>query len=90
MRGYDISGALAEVAQSNDSKFKYVGYGRIVDQQIQIFDEICKEIEEQGRYKGVCWVHQGAWIVFKDENGKLLKNPRTYREPDLSPFIKGE
>lgn len=90
MRGYDISGALAEVAQSNESKFYYAGVGDLSDHEWSDLNAICKEIEAQGRYKNVGWKRYGEWIVFKDENNKILKNPRTYREPDLSPFIKGE
>lgn len=87
MRGYDIFGALKEVAQSNESKFYYAGVGDLSDHEWEDLNAICKEIEAQGRYKGVGWERHGEWIVFKDENGKILKNPRTYREPELASFV---
>lgn len=90
MLGFDISGALKEVAQSNESKYYYAGVGDLSDHEYQDLHAICKEIESQGRYKGVGWEHHGEWIVFKDEAGKIMKNPRTYREPELASFIGGE
>lgn len=90
MRGYDISSALAEVAASNESKFYYVGEGQMSDNEWMEVNSICREIEAQARYKNVGWERQGAYVIFKDSNGKILKNPRTYYEPDLNPFIKGE
>lgn len=90
MAGIDIPGALKEVAQSNESKYYYVGVGDLPDHEYQDLVDICKEIESQGRYKGVGWERHGEWIVFKDEAGKIMKNPRTYREPELASFIGGE
>lgn len=87
MRGYDIFGALKEVAQSNESKFYYVGKRELPDFDKMDLDFLCKEIESQGRYEGVQWERHGEWVVFKDENGKIMKNPRTYREPELGSFI---
>ena len=90
MRGYDIAGAVKEVAQSNESKFYYAGVGDLSDHEWGDLNAICKEIEAQERYKGVGWERHGEWIVFKDKNGKILKNPRTYREPELSGSIGGK
>lgn len=90
MRGYNISGALAEVAASNESKFYRVGEGQISDNDWMEINSICREIEAQGRYKNVGWERQGAYVIFKDGSGKILKNPRTYFEPDLAPYNKGE
>jgi hypothetical protein len=90
MRGYDIFGALKEVAQSNESKYYYAGVGDLSDHEWGDLNTICKEIESQGRYKGVGWERHGEWIVFKDENNKILKNPRTYREPELASFVGGK
>lgn len=81
--GLDIHGALAEVAASNESKF----FKASQFTQPRELDVICKEIEAQGRYTNVTWESQGDWIIFKDGNGKILKNPRTYFEPDLTPFL---
>ncbi|QCQ61847.1 MazG [Rheinheimera phage vB_RspM_Barba19A] len=90
MAGIDIFGALKEVAQSNESKYYYAGVGDLSDHEWEDLNAICKEIEAQGRYKGVGWQRHGEWIVFKDGNGKIMKNPRTYREPELSGFIGGK
>lgn len=87
IHGIDIFGALKEVAQSNESKYYYVGVGDLSDHEWEDLNSICKEIESQGRYKGVGWERQGEWIVFKDENGKIMKNVRSYREPELVSFI---
>lgn len=90
IHGIDLSGALKEVSQSNESKYYYAGVGDLSDHEYQDLVDICKEIESQGRYKGVRWERRGEWIVFKDENGKIMKNPRKYREPELSGFVGGK
>lgn len=85
----DIVGAFNEVAESNLSKFYKMGekYWKIEAFELQ---DICEEIEAQGRYKGVHWKREGEYAVFLDENSKILKNPRTYFEPNLKPYLKGE
>ena len=88
--GMDIVGAFNEVAESNLSKFHYLGVGDISDLEYIELDTICREIEAQGRYKGVYWKREGEYVVFLDENSKILKNPRTYFEPNLKPYLKGE
>lgn len=87
MLGMDIEGALKEVAASNDSKYYFVGYTlELTPQQLGELANICMEIESQGRYEGVHWKRQGKWVVFFSNTGKILKNPRTYFEPDLTKF----
>ena len=87
--GMDIIGAFNEVAESNLSKFYYLGVGDISDLEYVELDNIRQEIEAQGRYKGVYWKREGEYVVFLDENSKILKNPRTYFEPNLKPYLKG-
>jgi len=85
--GFDIEGAVAEVEASNLSKFIFVGDADITPYQLGEFAEYCNSIEAEGRYKGVHWVRIGEYVVFFDENGKIMKSPKTYFEPDLSKFI---
>lgn len=84
--GFDIEGAVKEVEASNLSKFYYVGVGQISDLEWQDINQQKLAIEAQGRYKGVYWERLGEYVVFFDENGKILKCPKTYFEPDLSKF----
>lgn len=88
--GMDIVGAFDEVSKSNLSKFYYVGEGEITPQQLSEFTQDCVDIEKQGRYNEVCWERIGEYVVFFDMNNKILKSPRTYFEPNLKPFLKGE
>lgn len=85
IHGINLEGALKEVAASNLSKFYHVGVG---DLDISELDNLCKRIEADGRYKGVYWERVGDYCIFFDENKKILKNPKTYFEPNLSPFVK--
>lgn len=85
--GFDIEGAIKEVEASNLSKFYYVGVGQISDLEWIDINQQKLDIEAQGRCKGAYWERLGEYVVFFDENGKILKSPKTYFEPDLSKFI---
>jgi hypothetical protein len=85
--GFDIEGAVKEVEASNLSKFYFVGVGQISDLEWIDINQQKLAIEAQGRYKGVYWERLGEYVVFFDENGKILKCPKTYFEPDLTKFI---
>jgi NTP pyrophosphatase (non-canonical NTP hydrolase) len=85
--GMDIEGAVKEVEASNLSKFIYVGTGQLSDLEWIHMDEQKRQIESEGRYKGVYWERVGEYVVFYDENGKILKSPSTYFEPKLEQFI---
>jgi hypothetical protein len=90
MLNMDIVGAFNEVAESNLSKFLYVGSGELSGLQLAELNKDCIDIESQGRYSGVHWKRQGEYVVFLDGNGKIVKSPRTYFEPKLEQFIGGE
>jgi hypothetical protein len=83
----DIEGAVKEVEASNLSKFIYVGDRELDSCDRFSFKEQCNLIEAQGRYKGVHWNRVGEYIVFYDQNGKILKSPSTYFEPKLEAYI---
>ena len=85
--GMDIEGAVKEVEASNLSKFIYVGYRELTPEDLGSFAQQCNDIELQGRYEGVHWKRVGEYIVFYDQNGKILKSPSTYFEPKLEAFI---
>lgn len=84
----DIVGAFNEVADSNLSKFIYVGSGELSPHQLADFANECNQIELQGRYSGVRWKREDGYVVFFDENGKIVK-PSTFKEPNLKPYLKG-
>lgn len=84
----DQKGALMHIADSNLSKFTKV-VGSLTDEEIKLFDKACVDIEAQGRYTRVSWNRIGDYVVFRDDNGKLMKSPLTYFEPNLTPFIYG-
>lgn len=88
MAGIDIENVFKEVAASNLSKFVKVS-GELNSLQEETFGIECNIIEGQGRYKGVTWSRKGDYIVFTDQNGKIVK-PTSFFEPDLKKFIKGE
>jgi len=81
--GMDIKGAVQEVEDSNLSKFLKIEEGTLK----MDLDEICVLIEKRTKYKGVYSKPVLGYHVFYDENGKIMKNPSTYFEPDLSKFI---
>jgi hypothetical protein len=85
--GMDIEGAVKEVEASNLSKFIYVGERELTHEDLGSFAQQCNDIELQGRYRGVHWKRIGEYIVFYDQNGKILKNRSTYFEPNLTKFI---
>jgi NTP pyrophosphatase (non-canonical NTP hydrolase) len=89
MLNMDIVGAFNEVAESNLSKFLYVGSGELSGLQLAELNKDCIDIESQGRYSGVHWKRQGEYVVFLDGNGKIVK-PSTFKEPNLEQFIGGE
>jgi hypothetical protein len=84
----DHKGALMHIAESNLSKFIKVE-GSLSEDEIKTFDKVCVDIELAGRYTGVNWNKIGDYVVFRDGNGKLMKSPLTYFEPNLTPFIYG-
>lgn len=81
----DHVGALREVNNSNMSKFIKVEESLTWEQE-EYYDLICKSIVDKGRYTGVTWQRVGNYIVFRDDNGKLMKPP-SFREPNLSQYI---
>jgi NTP pyrophosphatase (non-canonical NTP hydrolase) len=85
--GMDIEGAIKEVEASNLSKFVYVGTGDLSDLEWMDLDNQKALIEVEGRYKGVHWKRVGEYIVFYDGNGKILKSPSTYFEPNLEKYV---
>lgn len=85
--GMDIEGAVKEVEASNLSKFIYVGDSVLDAEYLADLAQQCNDIELQGRYQGVHWKRVGEYIVFYDENGKILKSPSTYFEPKLEAYI---
>lgn len=85
--GIDIEGAVKEVEASNLSKFIYVGDRELTHEDLGSFAQQCNDIELQGRYQGVHWKRVGEYIVFYDQNGKILKSPSTYFEPKLEAYI---
>lgn len=85
--GMDIEGAVKEVEASNLSKFIYVGDKELSPYECMTFDSQSILIEDAGRYQGVHWKRVGEYIVFYDQNGKILKSPSTYFEPKLEAFI---
>lgn len=85
--GMDIEGAIKEVEASNLSKFIYVGDRDLDHVDLGDFAQQCNDIESQGRYQGVHWKRVGEYVVFYDQNGKILKSPSTYFEPQLEQFI---
>ncbi len=85
--GMDIEGAVKEVESSNLSKFIYVGDRELTPEDLGSFAQQCNDIELQGRYEGVHWKRVGEYIVFYDQNGKILKSPSTYFEPKLEAYI---
>lgn len=85
--GMDIEGAVKEVEASNLSKFIYVGDRELTPEDLGSFVQQCNDIELQGRYEGVHWKRVGEYIVFYDQNGKILKSPSTYFEPKLEAYI---
>lgn len=88
--GMDIIGAFNEVENSNLSKFYYIGDKELDYSTIQELNDICSEIIRDTRYKGVYWGRLGEYVVFYDENGKIMKNPRTYFEPKLDKYLGEE
>jgi hypothetical protein len=85
--GMDIESAVKEVEASNLSKFIHVGDKELSPYERMTFDSQSVQIEDAGRYKGVHWKRVSEYIVFYDENGKILKSPSTYFEPKLEAFI---
>lgn len=85
--GMNFEGALAEVEASNLSKFEYVGEDEITPEQLSEFASICNSIEDNTPYKNIHWQRKGNYVVFYDGNGKIMKSPKTYFEPELSKFI---
>jgi NTP pyrophosphatase (non-canonical NTP hydrolase) len=85
--GMDIEGAVKEVEASNLSKFIYVGDKELSPYECMTLDSQAVQIEDEGRYKNVHWKRVGEYIVFYDENGKILKSPSTYFEPQLEEFV---
>jgi hypothetical protein len=85
--GMDIVGAIKEVEASNLSKFIYVGDRELNHEDLGSFAQQCNDIEKQGRYQGVHWKRIGEYVVFYDQNGKILKSPSTYFEPNLEDFV---
>lgn len=87
----DMHGALHNVADSNLSKFIKIGDNVPEDFQLDslmlsALEQVIVDIQADGRYKGVVWKRVGDYIVFTDENGKVLK-ASTYKEPSLKQFI---
>lgn len=85
--GMDIESAVKEVEASNLSKFEYVGDRELDEHDFKRYEVMCNGIMLEGRYKGVYWKRVGEYVVFYDENGKILKNPSTYFEPNLEKFV---
>lgn len=85
--GMDIEGAVKEVEASNLSKFIYVGDSVLDAEDLADLAQQCNDIELQGRYQGVHWKRVGEYVVFYDQNGKILKSPSTYFEPNLEQFV---
>lgn len=85
--GMNIEGAIKQVEASNLSKFIYVGQEEVSPEQLAQFASEANQIELEGRYSGVHWKRVGEYIVFYDENGKILKAPSTYFGPDLKEFV---
>lgn len=85
--GMDIEGAVKEVEASNLSKFIFVGDRELTHEDLGSFAQQCNDIESEGRYQGVHWKRVGEHVVFYDQNGKILKSPSTYFEPDLESFV---
>jgi predicted HAD superfamily Cof-like phosphohydrolase len=84
--GMDIEGAIKEVEASNLSKFIHVGNRELDNFDFTKFEQQCTVILLEGRYKGVHWKRVGEYIVFYDGNGKILKSPSTYFEPNLEKY----
>ena len=84
--GIDIEACVKEVEASNLSKFVHVGIGDISDLEWIAFDKHCRDIEAQGRYKGVYWKRVNDYVVWYDESGKILKGVN-YFEPDLEQYV---
>ena len=80
--GIDIQRVVTEVEASNLSKYEYMGISDVSDLEWVTFDKHCRDIEAQGRYKGVYWKRVDDYIVWYEESGKVLKGPR-YFEPNL-------
>lgn len=85
--GFDIESAIKEVEASNLSKFIYVGDKELSPYENMTFNSQAIQIEDEGRYEGVYWKRVGEYIVFYDGNGKILKAPSTYFEPNLEKFV---
>ena len=85
--GMDIEGAIKEVEASNLSKFIHVGNRELDNIDFTKFEQQCTRILLEGRYKGVHWKRVGEYIVFYDGNGKILKSPSTYFEPNLEKYV---
>lgn len=77
----DVIGAIKDVLKSNWSKY-FLYDPRMEDS----FDSWCKRIEGEGRYQGVTWQKRDKYVVWFDENQKILKGPQ-FREPQLEQFI---
>ena len=84
--GIDIEACVKEVEASNLSKFVHVGIGDISDLEWIAFDKHSRDIEAQGRYKGVYWKRVNDYVVWYDESGKILKGVN-YFEPDLEQYV---
>ena len=73
--GFDVHGAMQQVAEDNLSKFP-------TEQQVAV--DSCKKYEKEGikaSYKYSC----GRYVVYNTETGKVLK-PVTFKSTDLSEY----
>ena len=86
MLGMNVEGAFKEVPASNLSKFIKVS-GELTPAQLSQFAQDANDIEAQGRYTNVTWKRIEDYVVYFDGNGKILKSPRTFFGPDLTPYI---
>ena len=77
----DWQKAMQLVLDSNMSKFSRYDQG-----EHQAYDNHCKVLECGGRYSNVTWQNVDGWVVWKDENQKILKGP-DYVEADLSGCV---
>lgn len=89
---FDYRKALTEVLDSNDSKIPTIyqfqnifGSGLSIEDDIQL-ESVWIENRNSGRYTGVSGKVIDGRIVFKDDNGKIMK-PCTFKEARLEGFV---